>query len=169
MMGLLYAGALLLTASPDQPVPAPVQFSTAKTVFLAKDETFDETEGYKAYQKLYSALNAHRLQIVDAPARADLNLEVSLVEYMRDVSKGSSSNGMVLRLRVRDTKTGLLLWTFDENVEGAFRQSTFEKNLDTAISEVLNDWDMLAGHKTETIDSQKPVGKTRFSQSNSKQ
>jgi hypothetical protein len=57
------------------------------------------------------------------------------------VSFGNSSNSAdpQLRLRILDPKTDVTLWVFVEHVPTALLQSNGNKNLDAAVSKLVDD------------------------------
>ncbi len=128
-----------VAAANAQTAPVPSQLQTAKTAFLSAGGA--PVLGNKAnlvnnldYQVMYKALtDDRRYRLVATPAEADLSMEVSIFYVPGQFSSAS------LRLTIRDAKSQALLWIIDEPVDGAYRQKTFEKNLDKACEKVIID------------------------------
>ena len=157
--------------------PVPSQLATAHTVFLASAGAPGSGGNEKqiaemVYTTFYNALSAaHRYQLVDAPAAADLSMTISAQSHISDVSNGSSSDSAYLHLAIYDVKTHTLIWAIDEDIQGAFREKTFQHNVDTTVTVLIDDLNTLANGKlpgdTGTGKSQpaktsQPT-KTRFS------
>jgi hypothetical protein len=124
-------------------VPVPSQFASAHTVFLSQDGA--PALGGKAklvsnmiYESMYRSLAASKLYtLTGSPADAELTMAVSVL-----ITVGTSNNNfnnISVRLVVRDRKTQALLWTFDEPLDGAFREKTFQHNVDTASGRIADD------------------------------
>ena len=131
--------------------PVPSQFATARTVFLGAagapiGDTKENLIVNMVYSGMYDALTSlKQYRLVTAPADADLSMEVSAVVAVGAVN--GTFNSVVLRLVVRDTKTHALLWTIDEPLNGAFREKTFQRNVDSAAKEIAADLKSLAEGK----------------------
>jgi hypothetical protein len=131
--------------------PVPSQFATAQTVFLASagapvGGTKEKLMVNMVYSGMYDALTSlKQYRLVTAPADADLSMEVSVVVAVGAVN--GTFNNVVLRLVVRDTKTHALLWTLDEPLDGAFREKTFQRNVDSAATKITADLKSLAEGK----------------------
>lgn len=134
-----------------QTAAVPSQFATAQTVFLgaagaSSGGTKEKLMVNMVYSGMYDALTSlKQYRIVTAPADADLSMEVSAVVTVGAVN--GTFNSVVLRLVVRDTKTHALLWTIDEPLNGAFREKTFQRNVDSAAKEIAADLKSLAEGK----------------------
>jgi hypothetical protein len=119
--------------------PIPTQLTSATTVFVA-NAGLDNGSSTRAYNTFYQGLAASkRFQIKPAPAAAELTFEISVNDKIAYVNDGTSSGFSYVRLVMRDTKTGALLWTLSENVRVSTRQKTFEANLDEAVTKLLVD------------------------------
>jgi hypothetical protein len=69
---------------------------------------------------------------------------VSTQSHVSSVSGGDSFNAFFLRLEIYDVKTHTLLWALDESVNGAFREKTFQKNVDQSVAALMVDLNALA-------------------------
>lgn len=145
VIGLSIVLASALSAQTPPTVPVPSQFATAKTAFLASGgapagSSHEKQIVSMLYSSVYQALaSAHLYQMTATPSQADLSMIVSLGAFTTDVTNGSSFEYNFLRLSVYDTRTHALLWNVDEPLAGAFREKTFQKNIDTTSSKVMAD------------------------------
>ena len=88
------------------------------------------------YTAMYAALNSQgRYRLLPGPAEADLAMEVSFA--MIDQHVGGDQ--LLLSLAIRDRASHAMLWTFVEPVEGAFRESTFFHNIESAAAVIAGD------------------------------
>jgi hypothetical protein len=150
-LGFAFGIALLcgspLFAQASHPIaPLPSQLRAAHTLFLANAGSTENVDSANAYYGVYLALAANnRYHLTETPAEAELSLEVSLDNQMSSVSNGNSYTHTVLRLVIRDTKTHSLIWTLFEPVVGeGSNQKTLDKNLDAAVSRIVDDLNSLA-------------------------
>lgn len=147
--------AMLLVASipclpqPASTVPVPAQLGAAHTAFLGSGSA--PGGGPKAslitqmvYSSVYRSLSSGPYHLVGAPAEAELSLVISTDGGIVDVINGSSINSAFLRLDIYDTKTHSLLWALGEPVAGAFREKTFQKNVDESAVALRNELKILA-------------------------
>ena len=119
--------------------PTPAQLTTATTAFLA-NAGMDNTNSLEAYNTVYQGLYTwNHFKLQPTPATAELSLELQVNGMITDVTNGSSIGTSYLRLVIRDTKTGALLWSLLENVRPAARQKTLIINIDAAAQKLLTD------------------------------
>lgn len=132
--------------------PVPSQLATAHTVFLASAGAPGSGGDEKpiaemVYTTFYNALSAaHRYQLVDAPATADLSMTIGARSGI-DVTNGNSSDRAYLHLEIYDIKTHTLVWAIDEGLQGAYREKTFQHNVDTSVAALIDDLNNLANGK----------------------
>jgi hypothetical protein len=141
----------------DQAGPVPAAITVAKTVFVSNAGSdsglFPEPfsgDSDRAYTEFYSALKASgNFTLVADPAQADLVLELRLTAPYgpteANKQKGASDPLPMFRLVVYDGKTHYILWTVTSSIELAYLQKTHDKNFDTALAEVLNQFLKIAG------------------------
>ena len=128
----------------------PSQFATAHTVFFASGGApgsggHEKQIAEIVYTTFYKALSAvGRYQLVENPSSADLAMNISAQSRISDVTNGSSTDSAYLRLEIYDVKTHMLIWTINEDVQGAFREKTFQRNVDTAVTALIDDLNTLA-------------------------
>jgi len=119
--------------------PVPTQLTTATTAFLA-NAGIDNTNSTEAYNTFYQGLDSwNHFHLKPIPAAAELTFELQVNGVITDVINGSSIGTSYLRLVIRDTKTGALLWSLSENIRPAARQKTFATNLNDAAAKLLTD------------------------------
>ena len=136
---LILAAAPHLRAQATTSAPLPAQLTTATTAFLA-NAGLDNTTSTQAYNTFYQGLYTwNRFQLKSNPAAAELSFELSINGMITDVTNGSSVGTSYVRLVIRDTKTGALLWSLSENIRPAARQKTFDTNLNDAATKLLAD------------------------------
>ena len=128
----------------------PSQFATAHTVFLASAGApgsggREKQIAEMVYTTFYKALSATgRYQLVENPSNSDLAMNISTQSRISDVTNGSSVQTAYLRLEIYDVKTHMLVWTINEEVQGAFREKTFQHNVETAVAALMDDLKTLA-------------------------
>ena len=136
---LLLAVTPHLRAQATASDPLPAQLTTATTAFLA-NAGLDNTTSTQAYNTFYQGLTTwNHFQLKSTPAAAELSFELSINGMITDVTNGSSVGTSYLRLVIRDTKTGALLWSLSENIRPAARQKTLDTNLNDAATKLLAD------------------------------
>ena len=104
----------------------------------------------RPYTEFYSALKATGdFTLVGDPAQADLVLELRLVAPYgpseANKQKGASDPLPMFRVAIYDGKSHYILWTVTSSIELAYLQKTHDKNFDTALAEVLNQFLKIAG------------------------
>jgi hypothetical protein len=136
------------------PAPLPAQITTGRKVFIsnAPGETDSGYSGgrYRPYDQFYAAMKSlGRYELVADPADADLVFEIRFSSPVGvvNVSNGGGGSGRSpqLRLVILDPKTHVTLWWFAEQIGGAARQATRDKNFDQALSALVNDVRNAAG------------------------
>ena len=135
--------------------PVPTQILAAKKVFISNvpGEVFyfrrdAEDDPYRPYNQFYAELkNWGYHELVSAPTDADLILEVRLSgrPVLSSATRQAPVNAAYLEVTVRDPKTQAVLWWLAERLEGANRVATGEKNYNTAMTNLVNDWKKLLG------------------------
>ncbi|MGC9157610.1 MAG: hypothetical protein ACP5FH_01375 [Terracidiphilus sp.] len=110
--------------APDAPLPA--QILTARKVFIAYGGgTFDpglfNCKAQQAYNEFYASVKQWgHYEFVSTPGEADLVLQVSGADPMASVmvyhGYGYSTDMPQLWLALLDPKTGIRLWSFEENI-----------------------------------------------------
>ena len=141
----------------DQAGPVPPAIAAAKTIFIsnagADSGLFPEPfsgDPDRAYTEFYAALKATgAFTLVADPAHADLVLELRLFAPYRptitDKQNGTADPRPMFRLVVYDAKTHYILWTVTSSIELAYLQKTHDKNFDTTLAQVLNQFLQIAG------------------------
>jgi hypothetical protein len=144
------------SASPS-PAPIPAPILVAKTLFITNGgldgparDTLDSshTDPRIAYNKLYSSLQqGKRFALASSPSGADLVLQVSLSSDL-DFCRNTASYLLLANLTVYDARTHFLLWTFSQPIEHAIRDSTWQKNITSAVDRTVLELQKLAGPKS---------------------
>jgi hypothetical protein len=124
-------------------IPVPSQLATAKTVFVGYAGTqiiaTGAQAGPSAYDDVQRELAASgRYTITSKPADAELSLRIS-IEADSDI-----------RLTAFDTKTGMILWTFDEEL-----LNSSAKNVNNAAIKLVHDLEAVATRVPSTIAKEK--------------
>jgi hypothetical protein len=134
----------------DQAGPVPPAITAAKTVFVSNAGSDSGLfpspftgDPDRPYAEFYSALKSTGdFTLVGNPAQADLVLELRLIAPSgpTDPNKvaGASDPLPMFRLVVYDGKTHFILWTVTQSIEPVVEQKAHDKNFDTALSDVLN-------------------------------
>jgi len=132
---------------PAAVAPIPAQIATAHRVFIANAgadvnaQDFFKRAGAlpeDAYNRFYSAMrNWGKYDLVAGPAEADLVFEIRFTapEYFQ----GEIANyEPQFNLNIVDAKTHFLVWSMAGRVEGAYRKTTWLKNLDVGLDALLD-------------------------------
>lgn len=145
--GISFVFILLLTPPAiGQQAPKPAQILEAKKVFIsnASGESYEFffSDPEQPYDQFYAAVKASgRYEPVSSPADADLVFEIQFVPP-RDSQQAQ------VKLVILDSKTRITLWTINEKIPIATRQSTGRKNFAIAISTLTQDLARLAAPVT---------------------
>jgi hypothetical protein len=124
--------------------PVPPALTTAKSVFVSNGgDLFPGrySGGHdRAYTQFLAALGAnHSFALVDDPAKADLVLELSLIDFP------SAFASDVFRLVVYGAKSHYVLWTITSSIALWTLQRTGDKNFDAALDGVLSQFLQITG------------------------
>ena len=139
--------------------PVPPALTAAKTVFVSNAGSdsdlfplpFERVHLYsgdpdRAYTEFFQALQkAGNFTLVADPAQADLVLELHLIAPYQPISSDIHAPTPMFRLVVYDRKTHYILWAITNSIETCARQSTCDKNFDTALDGVLNQFLQITG------------------------
>ena len=144
----------------DHAGPIPPAIAAAKTIFVsnagADSGLFPEPftgDADRPYTEFCAALKATgNYTLVGDPAQADLVLELRLFAPYGPTNPtnankqiGTADPRPMFRLVVYDGKTHYILWTVTSSIELAYLQKTHDKNFDTALAQVLNQFLQIAG------------------------
>ena len=132
-------------SQPETPAaPIPSQIAAAKKIFVSNlGEASPYTNNIasyaggpnRAYNQFYDAMKTWgQYELVSAPADADLVFEIAF-QY----TGFPANTGRELRLLIVDPKTNIPLWGFAEYVEPAGAAKNREKNLNLAMTALVND------------------------------
>jgi hypothetical protein len=137
------ANAQEKTVAPPAPVPS--QLLTAKKVFISNGgldglafEAFHKLgDVNQPYNALYAALNSWgKYTLVSAPADADLVFEIRFTApFVGD--RNIPDRLPQMNLIIYDAKTRFVLWTILAPVDGAFRKTTFVRNVNQGIADLM--------------------------------
>jgi hypothetical protein len=139
--------------TPDPPAaPVPVQILAAKKIFIANGDSAPVFGVPSlAYNEFYASVkNSNQYELVQAPADADLVLEVRY----EIVFPGATE--LQLRLAVIDPKTSVVLWRITEHVQPWGRDATGRKNFSKAIATLLSDLQNLRSSSAATTGPPAP-------------
>ena len=124
---VLLFSSMSLSAQSPAAVPVPSQIANAKTVFVgyAGSRWYTQADGILVYQSVRAGLASLGYTLVQSPAEAELAIEASvpndtLVDTRLDIA-------------VYDVKTHVLLWAFDEPLNGRL-DKTVPKNIDKSVA-----------------------------------
>jgi hypothetical protein len=127
-----------LEAQQNSPsAPKPEQILTAKKIFVSNaaepcSSLFCSAPD-QPYNDLYNGIKTlGRYDVVATPADADLVFEINSVYY-------PTIQPLQLKLVILDPKTRITLWTLEEQVDVAARQSARARNFDKAMSSLIRD------------------------------
>jgi hypothetical protein len=143
----------------DQAGPVPPAIAAAKTIFVANagadSGLFPDPftgDPDRPYTEFYAALKATGdYTLVSDPSQADLVLELGLkppygpAEAGRQPFTWPGEPLPMFRLVIYDRKTHYILWTCTQSVEHAAIQKNHDRNFDSALMTVLNQFLQIAG------------------------
>jgi hypothetical protein len=158
-----FAGALIFVAliaspalqaqkqqPPEVPIaPVPSQIAAAKKVFLGNASGDHDVRIAKyiggpdgIYNQFYADIkNGGKLELVSAPADADIVLQVTIGTF--PLVAGYAG----VRLAIIDPKTNILLWNISEPIDPAFLARTARKNMAESLQRLADDLQALAPGK----------------------
>jgi hypothetical protein len=131
---------------PDGPVPSAIVNS--KTVFvsnggeqsnyrMAVSDHFYDGGPNRVYNQFYQAMKTWgRYTLVSSPGEADLVFEISFDNRNEGLSQ--------IKLKILDSKTHFTLWTITKYAESAGMAKNREKNLNNAVTALMNELKVLA-------------------------
>lgn len=139
--------------------PVPPALTSAKTIFVsnasADSDLFPQPservhlysgDPDRAYTEFFQALQkVGSFALVDDPAQADLVLELHVIAPYQPISSNIDAPTPMFRLTVYDRKTHYILWAITNSIEVCARQTTCDKNFDTALDGVLNQFLQITG------------------------
>jgi hypothetical protein len=161
---LFYAASVFGADQPVPPAPIPAQIPVAKKIFIANvpGARFPDplTNPARTYDEFYAAMKTWgHYELVSAPADADLIFEVNFVSTVIKVSGTKSgcdsSSSSELQLVIVDPKTRTTLWWVQEDIAGAIRVKTWDKNFDTAMNVLVGKVQILSAPPA-AVESGKP-------------
>lgn len=148
---------LLAHSQPAGLPPVPSAIRNARTVFVsnagADSGLFPQPftgDPNRGYMEFYSNLKATgQFQLVDDPAAADVVVELQLTAPSGP-SKPNKINGAadplpMFRLTIWDRKTHFVLWTLTESIDFALTQKSHDRNFDSALDAIVEDFERLTG------------------------
>lgn len=146
--------------------PIPPALAAAKTIFLsnagADSNLFPSSwsglindgpysgQPSRGYDEFYADLaKSGRFQFASSPSAADLVLELRLLSPggIDSYSKvgGPGTPPPMFRLVIRDRRSHYILWTLTQSVRSAQLQKTADRNFDTAVHGLAQQFLQLAG------------------------
>jgi hypothetical protein len=148
-----------LTREADRPqgtsAPMPAQLAHAKSIFLSNGGSdaglfphpFTGTQD-RAYGYFYAALAANpQYQLVSQPSQADIVLELTLTPPLGSLggnkAMGTTDPLPTFKLTIYDRPTHYALWTISQTVDPAALQKTHDKNFDTALDSVVQQFEAI--------------------------
>jgi hypothetical protein len=141
---LLVLASSLAAAQSTLAAPLPPQIAAAKKIFIANVPGSrlpgQSNDTALAYDDFYVALKSWgHYDLAAAPSDADLIFEISYVSAIAEVngtkdSGCSSSNSFDLQLVIVDPKTRVPIWWLQQDIKGARRAKTWDKNFDDAMA-----------------------------------
>lgn len=166
---LLMASASLLAAQakPENSAPIPPRVLAAKKVFVANggqvdhstDETLYSGSHDRAYNQLFAALKAGgRYDLVSDPSDADVVFEIEFEVEVPAIHGGSlipAASDPQFHLSIRDPKSNVLLWRFNERAQWAMLQGNRDKNFDLGLGRILTDLQVLSAAPSAPADQGK--------------
>jgi hypothetical protein len=141
----------------DQAGPIPRELVVAKTIFVSNAGSDSGLfpspftgDPDRPYTEFYTALKATgNFTLLGNPLGADLVLELRLFapNGPTDPNKvaGASDPLPMFRLVVYDGKTHYILWAVTQSIAPVVGQKAHDKNFDTALTQVLNQFLKIAG------------------------
>jgi hypothetical protein len=151
------AAGLAQMPTTSQPGPIPPALTTSKTIFVSNAGSDSGLfpspftgDPDRPYTEFYAALKATgNYTLTGDPAQADLVLELRLFapNGPSDPNKvaGASDPLPMFRLVVYDRKTHYILWAVTQSIAPVVGQKAHDKNFDSALNQVLNQFLEISG------------------------
>jgi hypothetical protein len=137
--------------------PVPTQILAGKKVFISNASGENASAAAApdlAYNELYAALKSWgRYELVGAPADAELIFEIRYVIAIGAMTvasgNGASAQDPEIILVIRDPKTHVLLWAFNESLHVA-KKRTGRQAFDATIAKIVEDAKALVARPVAT-------------------
>lgn len=143
VIALAPAFACAQTPAPAS-VPLPAALAAAHKLFIGNAGDQENADCLRFYNTFYTGVQGlHRFDLVEAPANADLVLELHYeIGFGASVNSGQPTPRQ-FRVVILDPATHTVLWSLTERTNYAVFQKNRDKNLDETIGVLLNDFDQL--------------------------
>lgn len=144
--------------------PVPPQVVSARKIFISNAGTDAEGvavfkragEPQQVYNHFYSAMQAWgHYELVPSPADAELVFEIRFSAPVAFNGNLPISEPLI-DLRIVDAKSHFILWYLGAPVHGAFRKTTWFKNFDASIQELMTNLKVLTEPASQTPAEKKP-------------
>jgi hypothetical protein len=145
------------------PAPVPSTILTAKKAFISNAgldglafEAFRKVGDVdQPYNAFYAAMNSWaKYELVSAPSEADLVFEIRFTAPFVGEDH-VPRNTPQLNLTIYDARTRFVLWTILAPVDGAFRKTTFVRNVNQWITTLMANLKSLHGEPVNSAAAAK--------------
>jgi hypothetical protein len=142
-----------IAQNPAKDAPVPDQILTSKKVFISNAGADADViavfkrmgQSQLPYDRFYAEMKSWgRYELVSSPADADLVFAIRFSAPISDCGNKLTQYTPQYGLSIIDAKTHFTLWSLSARVQGAFRKSTFEKNLTEGMATLMADLKQLS-------------------------
>jgi hypothetical protein len=146
---LIIAGSCVAQEPVPPSAPLPDVLSHSNRIFLANAGDQDNADCLRAYYTFHAGLDRLGYTLVTDPAAADLIVEL---HYEIDlgssiVSDGGRNGARQFRAALIEPHTHTLVWSLTERTNYATFQKNRDKNLDSAVAALVDDFNTLVSSK----------------------
>jgi hypothetical protein len=154
------SASISVSVAQQPPAPIPSQIISGKTVFVSNasgENASANADPNLAYNEFYAALKSWgHYDLVAAPGDADLIFEIRYIIALGLVNVQDGNGGSAIDpefiLVIRDPKTHVLLWSFNESVHKEKKQ-TGRQAFDQALAKIVDDVKKLAIQPVTTANT----------------
>ena len=143
MLPLLLAASLqALAQTPTPPVaPLPALLSNTHSIFIGNSGDQENADCLRAYNGFYAGVDAlHQFTLVTDPSHADLVVELHYEIGLAGSKVSGEDSSRQFRAVLIDAKTHTVLWSLTERSNYAALQKNRDKNLDTVVTALVDDF-----------------------------
>ncbi len=131
-----------------QAAPVPSVILNAKKVFIANttgEMALPPGDPDQTYNEFYAAMKSWgRYELVNSPADADMVLQVQFASAYILQASTQWGTDYELRLRIVDSKSGIVLWAFTESISQSSNKTKAQAYFEQALMRLVDDLKNLA-------------------------
>lgn len=149
LMSSLLAGSCMYAQEPAA-APLPALLSNTHSIFIGNAGDQENADCLRAYNDFYAGVDAlHQFTLVDEPSKADMIVELHYEISLAGSRVSSDDSSRQFRAVLIDGKTHVAVWSLTEQSNYAQRQKNRDKNLDTTVGVLVEDFSKVVSSQPE--------------------